>query len=336
MTDLNLVARAGPAEPRLQRVHAAVQAQPERRSTATGVGRQQRHVRRRGGGLRSRTKRSSFSAGQFHYGSDGFRENNDLDNDIYTCSVRSRSPQAQPPGRISDPRQPAGRPGAALRSGRHRRFPPPHRSGYGPPRRPLFAVAQVRPDRLGDRRPTATRSFSTRRREVLVDDQGYQLETRYIYHDDAVGWTAGLGRYDLDVDERLEVFDPLFGGVTSRDYNREQTTGYAYFYPRNRPLRSHARFRLRRLRAAGLQARGGQPKGRLHLAGRAAGSRARRRLPDRQARAGDRSDDRADRGGRLQSAIRRYQRHRVDRYGLGSTSGPRRICTSAPKRRSAG
>ena len=150
--------------------------------------------------------RYSYSIGQFHYETDGFRENNDQDQDIYNAFVQvalsyKTSVQAEYqhkdvergdlPLRFTDEFVPTLRKPERLRSARlgfHHAFDPQsHFIGFL--RYGKMESASKRPP-LG---------------ELSSDDEGYDAEIQHLFRSGRFNITSGAGHYDTDRKRELNV-----------------------------------------------------------------------------------------------------------------------------------
>ncbi|MFV9690751.1 MAG: TonB-dependent receptor domain-containing protein, partial [Desulfobacteria bacterium] len=178
--------------------------------------------------------RYSYSIGQFHYETDGFRENNDQDQDIYNAFVQmalsyKTSVQAEYqhkdvdrgdlPLRFTDEFVPTLRKPERLRSARlgfHHAFDPQsHLIGFL--RYGKMESASKRPP-LG---------------EYSSDDEGYDGEIQHLFRSGRFNITSGAGHYDTDRKRELNITGRPIDTFKS---DIRHTNAYVYAqinYPKN-------------------------------------------------------------------------------------------------------
>jgi tetratricopeptide (TPR) repeat protein len=186
--------------------------------------------------------RFSYSLGQFHYETDGFRENNDLEHDIYNLFAQyavtpDLNLQAEYRWRetkhgdlqlnfdpdifsANDRRELEH---DAARLGAH----------WSPSPRQDLLVSLIYSDR-----EEAQQLFPEIAIDDTVRDRGHQVEAQYLFRTNGFNTAVGAGTYRIDVDER-QVFDltALFGEPCppfiascdiALDFKRERDNGYIY------------------------------------------------------------------------------------------------------------
>ena len=163
--------------------------------------------------------RFSYSVGQFHYQSDGFRVNNDVEHDIYNLFAQAAlTPELnlQFEYRRRDSDEGDLRlnfnPDDFSTFNRRRVEQDTPRVGlhYAPSPRSDFLVSLIYTDR--------TEELDELDAGVALDadsqTKGYDAQVQYLYRADRFNITAGLGNSDLDPDERSVLdLSGLFGGV---------------------------------------------------------------------------------------------------------------------------
>lgn len=191
--------------------------------------------------------RTSFSVGQFHFESDGFRLNNDVEHDIYeafgqVALSEQLSLQAEVRRRDSDQGDlrlnfdPDDFSTIDRRKVRQDNF----RFGahYEPTPQSDILVSFIYGDRHGNQKLLRSNLRITEQ----TNDHGYHAEGQYILREDRFNVTAGISTYDIDVDERINtdftlippffVSCPPFIPATTCDselrFKREHKTGYIY------------------------------------------------------------------------------------------------------------
>ncbi|MCZ6839706.1 MAG: TonB-dependent receptor, partial [Alphaproteobacteria bacterium] len=216
-TDLNILAGAGPAEAAFNEFTPLFQ-RDGHQLVVSGVG---------GNNgtwgdeavLTGITGRFSYSVGQFHYESDGFRVNNDVQHDLYNIFAQAAlTPQldVQFEYRRRDTDEGDLRlnfnPDDFSIFNRRELEQDTARLGlhYDPSPRSDFLVSLIYTDR--------TEELDELDAGVALDadsqTKGYDAQVQYLYRGDRFNITAGLGNSDLDTDER-QVLDlsGTFGGV---------------------------------------------------------------------------------------------------------------------------
>lgn len=179
----------------------------------------------------------SLSAGQFHYQTDGFRDNNDLSHDIYNVYAQAAlSPQFNIQAEVRSRRSENG----DLRLNFDPRFFSPDRDRdldqdtvrlggrYSPaPGNDVIAsvIYSNRSDKLTD--TSGTDPF------IIDEDlrgrqRGVQGEAQWIVSREGYNLRSGFGAYDIDVRRRRSFDSDLFFGRSREDETIEQYTGYVY------------------------------------------------------------------------------------------------------------
>src|SRR5918999_4266062 len=170
----------------------------------------------------------SWSLGQFHYETDGFRENNDFKYDIYNAfaqvavtpainlqaEYRRREtdqgdirlnfdPQNFSPLNRRSVHQDTGRVGAHFKLS-------PHSDGIV-----SLLYSELETDQ------SKSISGENFKLDALAKDKGYQLEAQYLFRTDRFNLIAGLGTYDIDVNQQLIQDDviplPIPSGARKQD-----------------------------------------------------------------------------------------------------------------------
>jgi tetratricopeptide (TPR) repeat protein len=173
--------------------------------------------------------RFSYSLGQFHYQSDGFRENNDIEHDIYNVFAQfAVTPELNVQGEVR--RRDSVQGDLSLR-GDPDRFDPrlgreveqeATRLGvyWAPSPREDLLFSAFRFDaeelRVSDRE--APTMFNSR----LAEEDGYQAEVQYIRRGDYFDFVTGAGHYSSEVEQNSE-------GILS-SFERDRANGYLYTY----------------------------------------------------------------------------------------------------------
>ena len=195
----------------------------------------------------------SYSLGQFHYESNGFRKNNDLDEDIYDAFVQTSltyktSLQAElryvdvSNGDLTlrfepDNFEPNLRQKETLHSGR---------LGLHHALTPSSEIISSFIYQDGDFKTKASRDITLvlppplgpRQGNLYVDatrdDKGYLLEVQHLFRSEALRLTSGIGYFDADRDEKVSTTTafqpplPTTTSVTKEDGTVRHTNLYAY------------------------------------------------------------------------------------------------------------
>lgn len=182
--------------------------------------------------------RFSYSFGQFHFETDGFRENNDIQHDIYNVFAqaaltarldvqfeyrRRESEQGDlrlnfNPDNFSRTRKQRIERDTA-RLGLHL-APSPHSD---------FIASLIYSDQTGK----TEEGFDTPVRFTFNEHtgaQGYDVQAQYLFRDDRVNLTVGAGSAEIDLDERFAFVFPDFDFTmdSDSDFVVEQHNVYAY------------------------------------------------------------------------------------------------------------
>jgi hypothetical protein len=177
--------------------------------------------------------RFSYSLGQFHSETDGFRMNNDVDNDIYNV-FGQYAPTSDVSFQGEFIRRETRQGDLSLDfdlddfSNRDRRELEEDTGRFGmristSPRSDVIASVVYA---SGDEEVFEASDFADTTLEIK--DRGYQLEAQSLYRDVDYNLVAGVGLYDVDVDEVIEV-DSIFGLFSMFDsFNMKQETAYVY------------------------------------------------------------------------------------------------------------
>jgi tetratricopeptide (TPR) repeat protein len=188
--------------------------------------------------------RWSYSIGQFHHETDGFRVNNDLEQNIYNgfvqLSTSEKTTSVQAEFRSSDKKN----------GDLPRRFYPTNvqttrqdqeadtiRLGFRhafTPRSDLIASFIYRSDEGQSDTPPIL--------NIKIDQDGYTSEVQHLFRSERFRITSGVGYFDSDEDEVITLTVPLpvppfaITDVTKNERNIHHTNLYAYSqvnYPRN-------------------------------------------------------------------------------------------------------
>ncbi len=191
--------------------------------------------------------RFSYSFGQFHYESDGFRENNDLEQDIYNVfaqvSLRHKTTI------LAEFRYTEREEGDLPL-----RFDLNGRENFSPNRR---KEEQTKSIRIGVRHSISPRSdiiahltfldaeeeardkdpFTTF--DISVEDQGYMAEAQHLFRSELLHLTSGIGHFNADQEESILISliqppSPLLDSFTEPDILHTNFYVYANIhYPEN-------------------------------------------------------------------------------------------------------
>ncbi len=238
VTDLNIVAGAGPAEAAFNEFTPLFERNGPQLAVSGIAG--SHSTLGDEAVLSGISGRLSYSLGQFHYQTDGFRENNDLDHNIYDVFAQYA---VTPSLNVQ----------AELRSRKTRNgdltlnFDPDIFSAVD--RRKLdedtirlggHFSASPQSDVIislthNERKQDAT--FFNRFSVNALVDRSYQAEAQYLFRTDGFNVTAGAGAYKSDVDSE-QVLDftqligipcpPDFTCANRTEFSRRQQTGYGY------------------------------------------------------------------------------------------------------------
>jgi tetratricopeptide (TPR) repeat protein len=240
VSDLNIVAGTGPAEASFNEF-TPLFARNQVQLTASGVvGNGEGNEETFGDEIVASAlwDRYSFSAGQFHFQTDGFRPNNDLQNDIYDLFAQvAATPRfsLQAEYRLRDTDH-----GDLNLDFDPRDFSPNERRDIN-----------QETGRIGGRFATSPNSdiiaslmhidrdasFKFEESGIALDseenERGYQPEIQYLFRADKFNLTTGAGSYKVDVNSH-DIFDfgtsacPLASCDIKTDFGRRQNTVYAY------------------------------------------------------------------------------------------------------------
>ncbi|NJN45998.1 MAG: TonB-dependent receptor [Candidatus Competibacteraceae bacterium] len=156
--------------------------------------------------------RFSYSLGQFHYETDGFRENNDLQHDIYNVFAQfavTPNLNAQAEFRRRETEQGDLSLDFDVDNFSQDRSTELKRDSYrlgvnlslSPTSNILVSYLDA------DKKETETDTNASRiRRELSVNEEGYQAEAQYLFKSNLVNLTSGIGSYRIDR-KQLESFD---------------------------------------------------------------------------------------------------------------------------------
>jgi tetratricopeptide (TPR) repeat protein len=178
----------------------------------------------------------SYSLGQFHYQTNGFRENNDQEQDIITGFVQaSLSPKTSIQGevRLKDrsfgdlellfdptrfsPNLQQDQETDTLRLGFHHAFSPKSE-----------VVVSAIGQKINENVKDSNISIAT---EIEEDTDGYLAEGQHLYRTRRFNTIAGLGYYDADLDQTIGLTSPLFpDSILMEDFDINHFNGYIYTY----------------------------------------------------------------------------------------------------------
>ena len=184
-------------------------------------------------------RRLSYSLGQFHYQTDGFRENNDLENDTFDVfaqvavtptinlqtEFRQRGTEHGDLDINVDPNwdsrwdndQDDIRVGATF--------------SLSPSSKAVFSI--IYSDRQSELHETENIGFLPTTRNLFKDEGGYQAEVQYFFTTHLFNFTAGLGTYRTDVELTYEIAGGFTDEVLKKsDYIREHDNVYIYTHLR--------------------------------------------------------------------------------------------------------
>ncbi len=142
----------------------------------------------------------SYSLGQFHYETDGFRENNDLKQDIYNAFIQGQiTPKLNFLGEFRRQDRTQGDlelhfdPDNFSRTARRSIEQDTYRIGarYSPSSNSDIIVSSVYADRKEISQPTPSRKTNNQQ-------DGYHIEARYLFNYDWLHLTIGGGNYNID------------------------------------------------------------------------------------------------------------------------------------------
>lgn len=187
--------------------------------------------------------RFSYSLGQFHYETGGFRENNDIEHDIYNvfaqyavtpelnlqAELRSRETRNGDLRLDFDPAVFSTRDRRDLRQKTVRvggRFSPSPQS---------VVIASLI---YHDRDESQERFLPNANVDSSLEDQGYQFEAQHLFRGERFSTTVGIGNYRIDAEQAIFIalLRPPRRSVSRADFRRERSNAYVYAnirYPRN-------------------------------------------------------------------------------------------------------
>jgi Flp pilus assembly protein TadD len=192
------------------------------------------------------TDRFSYSLGQFHYETDGFRENNDLQHDIYNAFAQfAVTPELslQAEFRRRETEQGDLRlnfdADDFAQDDRRTLMQNTYRLGihWTPSSQSDVLVSYIYADREEQLDVFGTIESPTFRADfdfgAVAEDQGYQLESQYLLRTHDFNLIAGAGSYDIDVKQRsvtdFSPFPCLLESCKSRTrFSRERDNAYVY------------------------------------------------------------------------------------------------------------
>ncbi|MEP6879448.1 MAG: TonB-dependent receptor, partial [Nitrosospira sp.] len=204
--------------------------------------------------------RASVSVGQFHYHTNGFRENNDQKHNVYNAFIQyAFTPRFNVQAEVRTRKTENG---DLLLDFDRAIFDPTLRHKFKQdtarvgarfslsPRQDLIASVMYLDGRAQEQTssilsfdsPDFSQTYFTRNSDVILKGQGYQAEVQYLFRDNRFNITAGGGTYRIifnkgsqtnDVFQRLPGGSPCdFDSCTSSDtlghLISERTNGYVY------------------------------------------------------------------------------------------------------------
>ena len=176
----------------------------------------------------------SYSLGQFHYETEGFRKNSDNKSDLFNVFIQSAltpdlNLQVEYRNRNSDQGD------LELRFDPQVFFPDDRLkveqetarigSRYTLSEQSDILISYAYTDRA------SKNSFIDpgRRADLFLDEEGFQIEGQYLYRADHFNITTGVGKYDVGVNRRRVVTeDEVSISDTSSKFSREQNDVYIY------------------------------------------------------------------------------------------------------------
>jgi tetratricopeptide (TPR) repeat protein len=223
-TDLNILAGAGPAEAAFNEF-TPLFVRDQVQFTASGVAGNNNTLGDEAV-LSGVSGLMSYSLGQFHYETDGFRENNDLRHDIYDlfgqivvtpeinlqAEFRYRKTEHGDLALNFDPDVFAAQNRLEKREQMARLG-----ARYAPSPQSDVVISLI----YNDGEEEQAIFFDETRFDLRADERGYQTESQYIYRAARLNLTAGAGAYRTDVDSYLN--DAPF-----QSFEREGYSAYGY------------------------------------------------------------------------------------------------------------
>lgn len=170
--------------------------------------------------ISSLTGKTAFSVSQFHYNTDGFRENNDQTHDILGVFAQvAVTPELNIQAEYRDKETDQGDiilnfdPANFSTTDRRRVKQNTHRFGahYNSSTNSDFILSLINSDRVGNLDiTTATGPII----DQTIDENGEQYEFQHIYNHSTFNTVSGISSYKIDL-EQVDIFDwtPVFGMV---------------------------------------------------------------------------------------------------------------------------
>ena len=234
VTDLSVIAQAGPAEPGFNEFSPLFAVERPRLSVAGIVGNNETLADEVIiSGLYGRL---SYSLGQFHYQTDGYRINNDIRDNVYNAfaqfavtpsfnvqaELRSRNTNRGDIRLNFDPENFSENTRFDLdedsaRVGAHAALSP----------RSDILVSLIYADGNENQQVFATINSQPVKFDILTTESGYQAETQYIYRGNQFNTVAGAGTFRTEVDRSI-TRTPPGPPQPQGSFNREQYTVYSY------------------------------------------------------------------------------------------------------------
>lgn len=238
-TDLNIIARAGPAEAAFNEFTPVFERNgPQINISGMAGNNDTLSDELVFSGVHDRL---SYSIGQFFYKTDGFRENNDLEHKIYNAFIQyALTPQLNVQMEVRSRRTDQGdlvmNFNPEPTQNRRELEEDAIRLGmrFSPSAQDDFLISYFNARRTHE---VLTEGVGINRR-VHDDEEGYQLEGQYLFRGSNLNLTVGAGTYSIDVDNKVDlefqsgvpctfVLPPSFCHVASES-ERKRSNGYVY------------------------------------------------------------------------------------------------------------
>lgn len=180
--------------------------------------------------------RASVSVGQFHYNTNGFRENNDQKHNVYNAFVQyAVTPKFNVQAELRTRKSEHGDLLLNFKfrdrenfdnNRRHELQQDTARIGarYSLSPKQDFIVSGIYADRKEDVLNPGANATSFN----ITRDRGYQVEGQYLLRADRFNVTAGAGTYQFNVDRELQTLFPSRSTEPLPDFKRERNNAYIY------------------------------------------------------------------------------------------------------------
>jgi tetratricopeptide (TPR) repeat protein len=189
----------------------------------------------------------SYSLGQFHFETDGFRKNNTIDEDLYNVFAQTNiSPQASVQAEFRHSDQQFGdlplrifpEPDPLLKNEvKTKIFRLGGRYAFSPQSEVIGSF--IYRDLDGNIGPSSL-ALGLQSNIPSIDEDGYLAEAQYLFHSEKIKVTSGIGHFDEDKNAIIEtIYPPIFGLTPDRDSlsgDKQHTNIYLYSlinYPRS-------------------------------------------------------------------------------------------------------